>query len=87
MSSWIKVEDLYKIYRMGDTAIHALDGVDLNIDQGEMVCLLGPSGSGKSTLLNLLAGLERPDRGSIEIGGIRIDKLKKQTLLVSAALM
>ncbi len=77
MSSWIKVEDLYKIYRMGDTAIHALDGVDLNIDQGEMVCLLGPSGSGKSTLLNLLAGLERPDRGSIEIGGIRIDKLKE----------
>ncbi|HHX37618.1 MAG TPA: ATP-binding cassette domain-containing protein, partial [Clostridiaceae bacterium] len=62
---------------MGDTAIHALDGVDLDIARGEMICLLGPSGSGKSTLLNLLAGLERPDRGSIEIGGIRIDKLKE----------
>lgn len=77
MGGWIQVSELYKTYHMGDTDIHALDGIDLEIARGEMVCLLGPSGSGKSTLLNLLAGLERPDRGCIDIGGVRMDRLSE----------
>lgn len=77
MSTLIRVEELRKTYYMGDSQIHALDGIDLEIDQGEIVCLLGPSGSGKSTLLNALAGLERPDSGSIYYQDIRFDQLKE----------
>ena len=73
--SFIRVRDLYKIYRLGNTQIRALNGVNLDIAQGEFVCLLGPSGSGKSTLLNALAGLERPERGEIVIGGIHLEQL------------
>lgn len=73
--SFIRVRDLYKIYRMGHTQIRALNGVDLDIEQGEFVCLLGPSGSGKSTLLNALAGLERPERGEIVVGDIHLEQL------------
>ena len=56
---------LTKTYRMGETDIHALRGVDLEIDAGEFIVLLGPSGSGKSTLLNILGGLDTPSSGSI----------------------
>jgi putative ABC transport system ATP-binding protein len=56
--------DLRKVYGQGDAAVHALRGVDLEIDEGELVVLLGPSGSGKSTLLNVLGGLDRPTGGS-----------------------
>jgi putative ABC transport system ATP-binding protein len=56
---------LAKTYRMGETEIHALRGVDLDIRAGEFIVLLGPSGSGKSTLLNILGGLDTPSRGSI----------------------
>lgn len=76
--SFIKVRDLYKIYTMGGEKIYALDGVNLDIKRGEIICLLGTSGSGKSTLLNALAGLERPTRGQIQIGGIEIQKLNEE---------
>ena len=61
----IRIRDVKKIYQMGNEAIHAVDGVSLNIHQGEVCCLLGKSGSGKSTLLNLMAGLEKPTEGRI----------------------
>ena len=61
----IRIRDVKKIYQMGNEAIHAVDGVSLNIHQGEVCCLLGKSGSGKSTLLNLMAGLEKPTAGRI----------------------
>lgn len=53
---------------MGDEYIHALDGIDLDIKKGDIICLLGTSGSGKSTLLNAIAGLEKPTKGEINIG-------------------
>lgn len=51
----IEVKNLYKIYKVGDTRVHALDGVDFTINKGEFCAIVGPSGSGKSTLLNMLA--------------------------------
>lgn len=78
--SLIKVRGLKKYYRLGSTKIRALDGVDLDIDKGEFIALLGTSGSGKSTLLNMLAGLERPTKGTISYGKIDISKLSEKDL-------
>ena len=71
----IKIRDLMKIYELGGEKIYALNNISLDINKGEIVCLLGTSGSGKSTLLNAIAGLEKPTSGSIEIGKIPIHKL------------
>jgi putative ABC transport system ATP-binding protein len=60
-----EIEDLTRIYRMGEVEVRALVGVDLRIPVGELLVILGPSGSGKSTLLNLLGGMDRPTRGRI----------------------
>lgn len=76
-SRFIEVRDLYKIYKLGGEKVYALHGIDLSIDRGQMVCLLGPSGSGKSTLLNALAGLEKPNKGSIRIGNVCLEKLSE----------
>lgn len=77
----IRVRDLYKIYRMGETKVHALDGVDFDIHRGEFCAITGPSGSGKSTLLNMLAGLEHPSKGEIVIAGKHIEKLNEKQLV------
>ncbi|MCP4797140.1 MAG: ATP-binding cassette domain-containing protein, partial [Phycisphaeraceae bacterium] len=60
----IECRDLTRTYHRGTEAITPLDGLDLDIDAGRFVALMGPSGSGKTTLLNLLAGIDRPTRGS-----------------------
>lgn len=75
MEAFIKVRNVRKIYRMGQERIVALDDVSLDINRGEIICLLGASGSGKSTFLNMIAGLEKPTRGEIYIGGVPIHKL------------
>ncbi|MDO5718331.1 MAG: ABC transporter ATP-binding protein [Tissierellia bacterium] len=76
----IKIRNLHKIYKMGSEKIHALNGVDIDIGKGEIICLLGTSGSGKSTLLNAIAGLEKPTKGEIKIGGIDITKLNENQI-------
>ena len=76
----VKVRQLRKIYRRGGEQIDVLQGVDLDIAQGEFLALMGPSGSGKTTLLNLMGGLDQPSGGSIEVGGERIDELSSGAL-------
>lgn len=76
----IKVEGLRKIYRMGNEKIVALDDINLEIKKEEICCLFGTSGSGKSTLLNMLAGLEKPTKGSIVIKNIHVEKLNEVQL-------
>lgn len=78
MEPLIKVKNVRKIYRMGDERVIALDDVSLDIYRGEIVCFLGRSGSGKSTFLNMVAGLEKPSRGEVFIGGIPLHKLDEE---------
>lgn len=74
----IQVKHVRKVYRMGEERVVALDDVSLDIYKGEIICLLGTSGSGKSTFLNMVAGLEKPTKGEIFIGGIPIHKLNEE---------
>jgi putative ABC transport system ATP-binding protein len=76
----IELKNLRKVYKVGDEKVVALDDVSLNIRRGEFCCLLGTSGSGKSTLLNLMAGLEKPTKGSIRIKGQVIEKMSEKKL-------
>lgn len=76
----IKTVGLSRYYKVGKEKIIALDNVDLEIEQGKICCVLGTSGSGKSTLLNMLAGLEKPTSGTVEIGKYRIDKFSEAEL-------
>ncbi len=80
MTAMIEIKNLRRVYRIGQEKVIALDHVDLNIDQGEICCILGTSGSGKSTLLNMIAGLEKPTRGEIKIGGRHIEKMTEAQL-------
>lgn len=73
----ISIKNVRKIYKMGDEKIMALDDISLDIYRGEIVCFLGKSGSGKSTFLNMVAGLEKPTKGSIIIGGVPLHKLNE----------
>ena len=75
-----ELNNVRKVYRMGDERIVALDDVNLNFEKGKAYCLLGTSGSGKSTLLNLLAGLEKPSSGSIKFKGKPLEKLNETQL-------
>ena len=81
MREIICVNNLYKLYRIGDSSVRALDGVSFSIREGEFCAIVGTSGSGKSTLLNMLAGLEKPSRGEVVISGQHIEKLKEDELV------
>lgn len=76
----IRVEGLRRVYRSGKNEVHALRGVDLTIERGEMVAIMGASGSGKSTLMNILGCLDRPTGGTYLLDGVRIDTLNKDQL-------
>ena len=75
MASLVSLRNLHKTYQRGPEKVDVLHGIDLDIDKGDFVALMGPSGSGKSTLLNLIGGLDTPTSGEIEVGGQRIDRL------------
>jgi putative ABC transport system ATP-binding protein len=68
----IELLDVHKGYREGDEDHVVLAGVDVHVDRGERVAVLGPSGSGKSTLLNLISGIDRPDQGVVRVGGVEL---------------
>ena len=76
----LAARDLVKTYGKGDVAVHALDGVSLTIDAGELVAVMGPSGSGKSTLMHILAGLDRPTTGQVWIGDDELSTLSDEKL-------
>ena len=77
----IEVKNLYKVYRIGQNKVYALNGVDMTVYKGEFCSIVGTSGSGKSTMLNMLAGLEKPTKGSIRIAGQNIEKLNENQLV------
>lgn len=78
--AFIKTSDLTKYFIVGSEKITALENVNIEIQRGQICCILGTSGSGKSTLLNMLAGLEKPTSGSVKIGKYRIDKFTEEQL-------
>lgn len=78
----IQLEDIYKIYKLGDTEVHALDGITLGIEQGEFIAIVGPSGSGKSTLMNILGCLDTPTEGSYLFEGKDMSKLSDDQLAI-----
>jgi putative ABC transport system ATP-binding protein len=80
MPTIITMDNVYRIFRMGQERIYAVNGISLDIEEGEICCLQGPSGSGKSTLLHMMAGLDKPSKGSITIGKTRIDRLSENQL-------
>ena len=78
----LETKDLRKIYGAGDTEVHALDGVNLAVEEGEFVAVVGTSGSGKSTLLHMLGGLDRPTSGTVTVDGKDIFSLKDEALTI-----
>ncbi len=75
MEHLIEFRDIYKIYHMGDSDVHALDGVSLTVDEGEFVAIVGQSGSGKSTAMNIIGCLDVPTSGSYYLGGVDVSTM------------
>jgi putative ABC transport system ATP-binding protein len=76
----IEIQDATKVYRMGEMEVRALNGVSLNVDEGEWVAIIGPSGSGKSTLMNIIGCLDLPTSGSYRLDGIEVARMKDDQL-------
>lgn len=79
--SIIQISDLYKIYDENTVPVHALNGVNLTINEGEFTAIVGPSGSGKTTLLNMIGGLDIPSKGKVVINGTDVGALKSGKLI------
>lgn len=71
----IELKDIYKLYHMGDSVVRALDGISLNIDEGEFVAIVGQSGSGKSTCMNIIGCLDVPTSGTYKLNGIDVSTM------------
>lgn len=78
----IEIKDLRKVYKVGTETVVALNNINISIKKGEICCFLGTSGSGKSTLLNMMAGLEKPTKGTVKIAGWNVEKLNEKKLAV-----
>ena len=78
----LQADDLKKVYGTGENVVHALDGVNLTVERGEFVAVIGTSGSGKSTLLHMLGGLDRPTKGRVIVDGKEIFALKDEALTI-----
>ena len=78
----LETRDLKKYYGAGDTLVKALDGVDLSVEKGEFLAVVGTSGSGKSTLLHMLGGLDRPTSGTVTVDGRELSTLKDEELTI-----
>ena len=78
----LETKDLRKVYGSGDTEVRALDGVNLTLEKGEFVAVVGTSGSGKSTLLHMLGGLDRPTGGTVTVDGRELSALKDEELTI-----
>ena len=76
----VQSQSLTKVYGTGDSAVHALRGVDVSVEPGQFVAIMGPSGSGKSTLMHILAGLDRPTAGTVTIDGVDISGMRDKEL-------
>ncbi|HEV8432845.1 MAG TPA: ABC transporter ATP-binding protein [Thermoanaerobaculia bacterium] len=73
----IEIHDLTKVYSLGEVEVRALDGINLNVDQGDFVAIMGPSGSGKSTLMNIIGCLDRPTGGTYKLDGVDVSELNR----------
>ena len=82
MSHLIEIRDLKKIYAQGEEPVHALDGVSIDIDEGEFVAIMGASGSGKSTMLNILGCLDTPTSGSYRLDGLEVAAWSRKELAI-----
>ncbi|MBW4829184.1 MAG: ABC transporter ATP-binding protein [Clostridiaceae bacterium] len=78
----VRVENLCKVYGTGEMKVKAVDNINLTINQGEFVAIVGPSGSGKSTLLHLLGGVDRPSSGKVIVDGVDIYSLSEEELAI-----
>ncbi len=76
----IDMRNIVKDYKMGETTVHALRGIDVSVERGEFISIVGPSGSGKSTLMNLIGCLDRPSSGDYHLGGEKVDELSDDEL-------
>lgn len=80
MNGLINGNELWKTYKLGSTEVHALRGLNITVDDGEFVSIMGPSGSGKSTLLNMIGGLDNPTKGDLSIDGKEISAMSEGEL-------
>ncbi len=76
--SIIEIKNLYKVYDESAVAVHAVNGIDLQFEEGEFTAIVGPSGSGKTTLLNIIGGLDNPTKGDVLIDGVNLGRLSSK---------
>ncbi|WP_321375137.1 ABC transporter ATP-binding protein [uncultured Draconibacterium sp.] len=76
----IEIKNLHKIYNGSSVSVHAVNGINMSIEEGEFTAIVGPSGSGKTTLLNIIGGLDDASEGSVEIEGVKINELSSRKL-------